>query len=273
MTVSVSCRSLAPSLCFVLLMFLPTALVQAACELTLRWDNDPPFSMELADGSIGGINVDINRSVLQQLGCEVRLVRLPWARALLELEHGRLDVLPGAFRKPEREVYAHFSGAILPPSRNVLFMRRDALALWPVDNLLQLRATAFRLGAQGGVSYGADYQHLMYDDSFARRVVFHPTRQNLWQMIDKGRIDGIIADEHTGRYELHSLGLEERIVRSAVVVSTEAAEVAFSRASVQVDFVQRYAIALQALVADGSYQRVVEYYLHDGPPGTPVSLH
>lgn len=217
--------------------------------------------MELEDGSVGGIYVDINRQALQRLGCEVRMVRLPWARALLDLEHGRLDVLPGAFRKPEREVYAHFSGAILPPSRNILFMSREALQRWPLDSLLQLSGSSFRLGAQYGVSYGADYQHLMYDDSFANKVVFNPVRQNLWHMIARGRIDGIIADEHTGHYELHTLGLSEQIEPSAVVVSSDAAEVAFSKLSVQAEFVLHYASVLRELMADGSYEKVVQRYL------------
>ena len=77
---------------------LAPGLAGAACVVSLRWDNDPPYSMQLADGSIGGISVDSARRVLHELGCEVHLVRLPWARALRELEQGRLDVLTGAFR-------------------------------------------------------------------------------------------------------------------------------------------------------------------------------
>ena len=236
-------------------------LSQAACEVSLRWDDDPPYSMQLADGSIGGIYVDSTRAVLGELGCTTRLVRLPWARALRELEYGRLDVLPGAFRKPEREVYAHFSGAIVESSRNILFMRHDAAERWPVTNLLQLRDTPFRLGAQIDVSYGPDYQTLLQDAAFAERVEFNAARSNLWRMVAKGRVDGVIADEHTGQYELLQLGLDELIQPTAVVVSSGAAEVAFSKKSVQPEFVQRFADALRAQVADGRYARIVQRYV------------
>jgi polar amino acid transport system substrate-binding protein len=246
---------------FLLLLTLLPGLAGANCELSLRWDHDPPFSMELEDGSVGGIYIDLNRAVFARLGCQARLVRLPWARALLELEQGRLDVLPGAFRKPEREAYAHFSGVILEPSRNILFLRSDAAQRWPLDNLLQLRDTPLRLGAQIGVSYGADYQTLMADEAFASRVVLNATRLNLWQMVARRRIDGLIADEHSGRFELQSLGLSEHIRPTAVVVSSDAAEVAFSRKSVQPEFVQNYAAVLRGLVEDGSYRRIVGRYL------------
>lgn len=252
-------HSTRPKAFSLLLLLLPGALL--ACEKTLRWDDDPPFSMQLPNGEIGGIYVDLNRAVLERLGCSVRLVKLPWARALKELELGRLDVLPGAFRQPEREVYAYFSGPILKPSRNILFMRQDALAHWQVKHLLDLQDTDFRLGAQTNVSYGPDYQQLMSQEAFAARVSFNANRGNLWHMVDKGRIDGLIADESTGLYELNQLGFRERIKPTQVVVSVDAAEVAFSKKSISPEFVQRYAKILNVLVDDGSHQRIVQRYL------------
>lgn len=233
----------------------------AACEKTLRWDDDPPFSMQLPDGSIGGLYVDLNRAVLERLGCQVHMVKLPWARALKELELGRLDVLPGAFRKPEREAYAWFSGALLPPSRNILFVRRGLPQLANLQQLSDLAGSDFRLGAQIDVSYGEPYRQLMADPDYAARVFFNPSRSNLWQMVDKGRIDGIIADEHSGRYELQQLGLAKRILPTAVVVSAESAEVAFSKRTQDEDFVRRYAQTLRSLVEAGEDRRILQHYV------------
>lgn len=243
-----------------LLACLPN-LATAACEKTLRWDDDPPFSMLNADGGVVGIAVEINRAVLERLGCQTKLRKLPWARALKELELGRIDILPGAFPRQEREVYAHFSGPVLPPSRNLLFMHRKALQRWPINSLLDLQHTAFRLGAQINVSYGADYQQLMSDPAFAARVSLVANRLSLWRMVSKGRIDGVIADENTGAYEINQLGLSEEIKAIAVVVSSDAAEVAFSKRTNDLAFVQAYSKELVALVADGTYERIVLRYV------------
>ncbi|MHA6494397.1 substrate-binding periplasmic protein [Pseudomonas borbori] len=232
-----------------------------ACEKSLRWDDDAPFSLLQPDGTVVGINIDLNREVLTRLGCQVRLVKLPWARALKELELGRLDILPGAFRKPERERFAYFSGAVLPPSRNILFMHRDALARWPVESLLELENTAFRLGAQTNVSYGPDFHQLMAQEAFAARVALVANRDSLWRMIGKRRIDGVIADEHSGMHEIQALGLGDSITPTRVVVSTEAAELAFSKHSLDSAFVEAYVNVLQSLVNDGTYERIVQRYL------------
>lgn len=236
-------------------------LAAATCEKTLRWDDDPPFSMQTAEGAVVGIDVEINRAALARLGCQIKLRKLPWARALKELELGRLDILPGAFRRPEREVYAHFSGPVLPPSRNILFMHAPALQRWPITQLLELQHSEFRLGAQINVAYGADYEQLMGDPAFAARVALVANRNNLWRMVGKGRIDGVIADENTGAYEIQQLGLSEWIKPTAVVVSSDAAEVAFSKRSIEPDFAQAYADALRELVADGRYARIVQRYI------------
>lgn len=233
----------------------------SACEVSLRWDDDPPFSMQLADGSIVGISIDSARAVLQALGCDVRLVRLPWGRALRELQQGRLDVLTGAFRKPEREVYAHFSGVIEEPSRNILFMHRDAAARWPVTELQQLREVPFSLGAQIDVSYGPGYEELLGTPAFRQRMAFNANRSNLWRMVAKGRIDGVIADEHSGQQELAALGLDGLIRATPVVVSAEGAETAFSKKSVSAGFVRRYAEQLRRQIASGSYARIRQRYL------------
>jgi polar amino acid transport system substrate-binding protein len=243
----------------VLLACLPG--VGAACEKTLRWDDDPPFSMQTPEGGVVGIYVEINRAALARMGCQTRLHKLPWARALKELELGRLDILPGAFRRPERELYAYFSGEVLPASRNILFMHTQAAQRWPVTSLLALQHSGFRLGAQIDVSYGPEYQQLMSDPSFAAQVSMAASRTSLWQMVGKGRIDGVIANEHTGTYELQLLGLDEQIIATGVVVSADAAEVAFSKASNDQTFVQAYADVLRGLVADGSYERIVRHYV------------
>ncbi|OWL91436.1 substrate-binding periplasmic protein [Halopseudomonas aestusnigri] len=250
------------SLWFGLLLLLSApAMADPPCEKTLRWNDDPPLSMELPDGSVGGIYVELNDAAMERLGCKTRLRKLPWARALKELELGRLDILPGAFRLPEREAYAHFSGAVLPPSRNILFARQDAIERWPITRLPELSDLPFRLGAQIDVQYGPDYALLMSDPSYADSVLMVNNRSNLWNMISKGRIDGVIADEHTGTWEIRQLGLSRLITATDVVVSTDAAEVAFSKRSNDQNFVYAYAATIRELVSDGSYQRIVARYL------------
>ncbi|MDP1108561.1 hypothetical protein, partial [Klebsiella pneumoniae] len=87
--------------------------------------------------------------------------------------------------------------------------------------MTDIAATGFRLGVQIGVSYGPDFVALSADPAFVDRLQKLTSRRSLWQMMALRRIDGVIADEATGRYELRELGLTEQIRQTAVVVSDE----------------------------------------------------
>jgi len=230
------------------------------CELSLRWGDDAPYSMRNANAEIVGINVDLVREALRRMGCTMRLVEMPWARALTELETGRLDVLAGTFRRPERERYAWFT---IPRhrSRNVLFVHADVLGKMPLTRLADISGSGFRLGAQIGVSSGPEYLELMSQPAFAARVTLASSRRSLWQMIGLRRIDGIIADEFNARYELAQLGLQQQILASPLVVSDEAATIAFSKKSIEPAFVERFNAATEAMVKDGTLAAILRRYL------------
>lgn len=234
------------------------------CEKKLRWNDDPPYSMRLPGGTIGGLQLDISVEAMRRLGCTVRLVEMPFARALVELEHGELDVLTGAFRRPEREAYAWFSAPVLQ-SRNMLYVRRSDAARWHFNSLLELRNSPFRLGAQIGVVYGPDYATLMQDSAYARSVSKVSSRQGLWQMLARGRIDGVIADELTAEFELAGLKLSDKVIKTTVVVSDEPAPTAFSKRSTDAGFVERYNSAIESMRRDGSLQRITQQYLGAAP--------
>ena len=242
-----------------LLLTCLTGQAAGGCEKTVRWNEDPPFSMRRADGEIVGLNAELVRETLRRIGCSVRWVEMPWARALAELEGGRLDILPGTLRLPERERFAYFS-APGPQSRNMLFVQADKLKQWHFSRLSDLRGSGFRLGAQIGVSYGPDYDELMRDAEFAKTVHRVPTRRSLWLMIDAGRLDGVLVNEMTGRRELAQLGLQQRIKETGLIVTHPLASVAFSKKTIDPDFVARYNKAGETMQQDGSQNAIVQRY-------------
>jgi polar amino acid transport system substrate-binding protein len=230
------------------------------CRMRLRWYDDAPYFMRGPQGEVQGIQADLVTEALRRMGCQVSLVELPWARALVELQAGRVDVVAGALRRPEREAYAYFAQPRLR-SPNVLFAHVEA----PLDpawrRLTEVARSPFRLGAQGGVSYGPDFLELMADPAFASRIVRSALRRNLWTMIGLRRLDGIVADQATGRYELRQLGLSDRIRETAVVVSTEASTIMFAKKTVSADFVRQYDQISEAMVKNGTEAAIVARYL------------
>lgn len=228
-----------------------------ACVKTVRWFDDAPYAYRGADGQLLGFDVEITRAALKQLGCEARWVDMPWARALIELKAGRLDVLPGAFQRPEREAYAYFSRPVIR-SRNVLFVRRAVAGRYPIRQLSDLLGTDFRLGAQIGVSYGPSYDALMGNPAFRARITPVNAARNAWQMMERDRLDGLISDEISGLMDLDELGMRTTVVKTPVVVSDDPSRIAFSKSTNDAAFVRAFDQALQSMLADGRYRDIAQ---------------
>lgn len=99
----------------------------AACELRFGWEPYVPYQFAGAGGEVTGADIVLMRELAAAIGCEVVFKELPWARQLLELENGAIDVVMSASRTPERAEYALFS---MPYRRAemAIFVRRGTVA-------------------------------------------------------------------------------------------------------------------------------------------------
>lgn len=245
--------------CFGVLLLAGLCMAAQAgeCVKTVRWSDDAPYSLMGPDGQVHGIHPDLVREALLRMKCTPQFVQLPWARAVQELKAGRLDLLPNAAKTPEREEFAHFS-RILNRSRNVLFVRRHAVTATALKELADIVGTQFRLGVQLGATYGDDYEKMIREPRFVERLTQIVALKSGWEMMQKDRLDGQLADELTGQTQLQEMGLSDLIVVSAVVTSSGGDMVAFSKLTSDKDYVSRFNKALESMMADGTYARLMQ---------------
>ena len=80
-----------------------------ACVLRVGWEPYGVYTFRDADGQATGIDIEMMRTVAKEVGCRTHFTERPWARILLEIEQGELEVTTSASRNREREAFAHFS--------------------------------------------------------------------------------------------------------------------------------------------------------------------
>lgn len=229
------------------------------CELRVRWAEDPPYFVATG-GRVEGLMTEVLTETLARMGCRPIWVELPWARALLEMQEGHIDVVAGALRRPDREAYAHFVDARFE-SRNRLFVRAaDAARLGDATTLAGALEHGLKLGVQIGVVYGTEYSELMHKPALRQRFTQSATRRSLWQMLDLNRVDGVLASEFSAQWELNQLGLAGRVVPSAVALASEPTYVMLSRHSVTAAQVEQFREASAAMDRDGTLRRLTARY-------------
>lgn len=246
--------------CITLLLGGSLAAHAADCVKSVRWYDDAPYTYRGPDGNPAGLTVDVLQEALGRMGCKARWVEWPWARALAALEGGQLDILPGALKTAERQRFAYFSRAI-NRSPNVLFVAQAVAEKYRFQKLADLIGTEFRLGMQLGVAYGPEYEALQANPAFAAHLTPVTLRRNAWNMVELGRLDGMIADETTGLVELQQLGLLKVVVKTRLVVSGESAHLAVSKLTTTSEFVQSLDRAIGRMLDDGSFRQIRERYV------------
>lgn len=239
---------------------LPTARAAEGCELRVRWAEDPPYFIPV-NGRVEGLLIEVLTETLARMGCKPVWVELPWARALIELQQGHIDIVAGALRRPEREAYAYFVDRRFE-SRNRLYMRAaDAARLGDATTLAGALKADLRLGVQIGVVYGPEYSALLQQPAFQARLTQASTRRSLWQMLDLGRVDGVLASEFSARWELNQLGLGTRVVATPIALVAEPTYVMLSRRSVTPARLEQFRQASEAMAHDGALRRITARYL------------
>lgn len=233
---------------------------EALCEKTVRWDNDPPYSLRDGQGKITGFYVDLVEQILTKMNCKMKLQEMPWARALSELEAGRIDILPGALQTTDRNRFASFSDPI-NYSSNVLFMKKTAVNKFNLTKLGDVSKINFRLGVQLNVAYGAEFDQLLKKPVFLKQLTTVHKRLSAWKMIDIDRIDGLIADEVTGLLELKALQLDNTISKTNLVVSASPGLIAFSKKTIDQRFIEEFNQQLQAMISSGNYAKIHEKHI------------
>jgi polar amino acid transport system substrate-binding protein len=245
------------------------ASAASACSKTVRWELQPPYGIVRADGERAGYYTDVAREALARIGCTSTLVDMPWPRGLKELEEGRLDLMPGTLRNRDRSRYARFSRGInLSP--NLLFLSADAAKRTKLRGLGDLRETDLKIAIETGAYYSAEYAALLSDPRFVARLHVVPDRQRAWRMLESGRIDGVISDQVSALVAGVPLRPVDTEVRPVLVLSSAPARIAFSRRRTDAAFIARFDAAIDAMVADGTLQRLREQYVPC--PTDPMTL-
>jgi polar amino acid transport system substrate-binding protein len=235
--------------------------VAAPCELRFGWEPYVPYQFAGEDGVVTGADVVLMRDLAAAIGCGVVLKELPWARQLLELENGTLDVSMSASRTPERAEYAYFS-APYRRAEMAVFVRRGTASQNSLSALSQIPVTGFRLGVILGYYYGQEFEELNRDPTFAAYV--DPAadyRTNIRKLLH-GRIDGLLVDDvAVMRAEARALNVADRVVRYPLQMPGDEFHLMLSRRSVAPDLVVAIDRELRAMEASGRIQAILEQFV------------
>lgn len=212
-----------------------------ACLRPLRVGYLPgraPYQSVSADGVVSGFDIETARDVVQAAGCQPEFVAVGWPRALLLLERGVIDALPGASFSAERATYALFSA---PYRREefALYVRAGGVEAFPLTSLRDVGPMRFRLALNSDALYGPEVADLLTLPDFRRQVVqVRGVEQPA--LVSIGRVDGYLLDTGTASAYNASVSRSMRLVRHpAATIDNGPVLFMFSRLTVPQGLIDR----------------------------------
>ena len=116
---------------------------QDRSEITITAANYPPFEIADPIDGLTGFDHEVVTEAFRRVGQPVRIVFLPWNRAIMEIKSGEAAAVLSCAHRAQREEFAFFSDQ-LSTSTDGIYYRRDheAKKVKSVDELKDQRVAA-----------------------------------------------------------------------------------------------------------------------------------
>ena len=238
-----------------LLLFAPLLRAQQAPALTCYSTAFEPFVIVHANGEVGGIDVDVIREIAVRTGLNITISLKPWLRLEQDFREGKQDIACGfAYSLTDaRQHYLQYTGVPLHTTEYALFYRRADIPAYLGLESLRGKTVAVNRGFRRPEAFDLAHKAGVFK-------LFEVTEDSQsFQMLERGRVDAVLANSDVGRYQLFRLQPLVDIGESPSLSSMPTFLV-FSRHSPAAAYAERFDKALNEIIADGTYQRIYRRY-------------
>lgn len=185
--------------------------------------NYPPYQWAEDEKAFHGASVELLSHVLP-VGVKAKPLVVPWKRALVMAEEGRIDLLLSLRITPERSAYLDFTKHRAFSNPIVIFVRKD--------RLFAFNAWSDLKGKRGGISQG-DTFGAGFDEYWRKELQIEEAlglEENFKKLL-AGRIDYFVSGLLLGRSYILKKNLARRVTSLDKPISTEGIHFAFSKKS------------------------------------------
>ncbi len=205
----------------------------------------PPYEF-IENGKWMGIDVEILREVLQQLGYEVRIKKCPWLRCLGMIKSRNADGTFSVERTAEREKFMFYTEEPTAVGKDVFFYLKNHR--FDMENPMRYSC---------GYVAGYAYEDFLKEKGF-KMIRVNDDRTGMTMLV-KGRIDLFISDLMVGLYHARKLGVLQYI-RWTEPVRINNLYVAFSKIDGHETLAKDFTNALRVFKRSERYLDILRSY-------------
>jgi len=249
-------------LLFALLFLSANPLQAETCQLKMQAQHFPPrfIKLETNDGAEAwqGFNAELYQELATRLGCQAKLLEIPFGRALQMLKDGELSIMSNVTKNAERSEFAYFIGPISTEHTMVVGPRT---LLGQVNNLQTLAEIPGPIGLMQGVFYGEAFANeLANNPLLQRQLAYVSTSQQKLDLLQRGRIQLTFEDSLILQQLYKDSVLDEQEFVALFTLHQTEVYLAVSKAAVTETLRQQIEQAWQQLLDDGTLATLQRRY-------------
>lgn len=233
-------------------LFLLQPPCASADSLNFAVSEFAPYVFE-QNGRITGMHIEIVIAACRALGIHPRFEAMPWKRALVYVEEGRVDALLSPVKTPKRLAFMFYSAEPLFIEKTVLFARQDKnIKVTRLDDLM-----GRSIGVIRGYAYSPEF------DSHEGLIKEDVTdAKQLMMKLDSGLTDLVIGDEGNLKYIRKKYGLAD--IKIVFTVTETPDYIGFSKKALGqkgAELADRFGQVLRQMKENGVIPQIKDKYL------------
>jgi len=233
-------------------------------EFVIGFNERDIYRYKDESGNWVGKDIELIDAVFRRTPFKYKIVSIPWARVLKEIEAGTVDMTAAATALPERKKYARFTKNNFRYSHHMLFVHKEKLNLFDsVKVLADLSDVEVTIAALRGAIFYDSYPLLLQNKKFSQRIAYIGNDQDMPGFVLKGRVEGYIDSEIEGKHYLFSQPEYSKNIVPLFRITTDeqaGSKLMFSKKTVSPDQVEVFESALKALHESGEYEEISKRY-------------
>ena len=160
-----------------------------SCELTVRLEHYAPESQKNSSDAWSGVDKELTSTLLQQAQCRYSIVEIAWARSLIMLANGEVDLMINVSKTPERSRSFYFIG---PIRDEVIVLATLAGAQFKLNEVSDITTLDKPIAIQRNAYYGEAIDSLLQQAEYQHHFIHVTDNKTKLKLLKRGRISGFL---------------------------------------------------------------------------------
>lgn len=237
-----------------LLFFYFSIFSSLACQLDVRLEQFGPASQKNKQDSWFGIDMDLTKALMDEAQCSFTVLEVSWARALIMLNSGEIDLVLNVSKTTDREKNYYFIGPVHDETIVFVTYKHEKDPLNTIADILKLGKP---IAIQRNAYYGEVIQDLLQQADYKESFVHVADNETKLRLLKRGRISGFLEAKRNVIHGIKNDSDYEGVWFPDLVIHKNPIYFALSKKSINETLKQKISASFERLVAQGKIKEIV----------------